>query len=110
MFRNWKVESMRKLLLALFGAVLGLGALATAPAPAQAQGFSVTIGGPGYYPPRPIYRPAPPRPVYYRPAPEYRPYRRHDYRPAYYGQRCESRIHRYWDGYGWVRERRRHCW
>jgi hypothetical protein len=101
---------MRKLLPALFGAVLGLGALAAAPAPAQAQGFSVTIGGPGYYEPRPIYRPYR-RPVYYRPAPVYRPYPRpYSYRPAFYGERCESRIHRYWDGYGWVRERRRHCW
>ena len=38
MFRNLKVEPMRKLLVALFGAV----------------------GGPGYYPPRPVDRPAAP--------------------------------------------------
>ena len=115
--RSAKVEIMRKLLLGFFGALLGLASLAAAPSPAEAQGFSVTIGTPGYYGPRPVYRSYPRyRPVYVRPAPVYvrpRPVyvRQNYYRPAYYGEsRCTVRMHRYWDGYGWVRERRRQCW
>jgi hypothetical protein len=92
---------MRKLVLALFGALVGLGAVAAAPAPAEAQGITVRIGGPGYYQ----------RPVYY-----HRPYYRRTYyrpayvRPVYYAPRCTVRVNRYWSGYGWVRERRRVCW
>lgn len=94
---------MRKLTLGLFGALAALGAVAAAPPPAAAQ-VSVTIGTPGYYPP-PAYRPY--RPAYVAPSPVYRPYPR--WRRAYYAPSCVVRIHRYWDGYGWVRERRRVC-
>jgi len=96
---------MQKAFLGLAAAALGLGVLGAPPA--QAQGFSVTIGAPGYYgPPAPVYRPRPVyRPVYYRPA--YRPYRA--YEPAYYGPRCTTEVVRYWDGWGWVKRRREIC-
>jgi len=96
---------MRKLVLALFGAVLGLGALAAAPAPAEAQGITVRIGGPGYYH-RPVYH----RPVYQRPYYRRSYYRPVYVRPVYYAPRCGVRVNRYWNGYGWVRERRRVCY
>ncbi|HEY8382943.1 MAG TPA: hypothetical protein VIL09_12420 [Microvirga sp.] len=99
---------MRKLLVGLAGALaLGFGAFGAAPA--QAQGFSVTIGTPGYYGPAPVYRSYPRHRAYrpYRPYPVYgRPVQ---YRPVYAGPRCVTRVNRYWDGYGWVSERRRIC-
>ena len=119
MFRNWKVESMRHLLLALFGAVLGLGALAARrrprPRASRSRSAGPAITGPSTAGPRSI--PA---------GPPYRPYRRHYYRPAYYGRTCRP-AHRYcaagllraalssrwtgraWDGYGWVDAARRIC-
>lgn len=113
---------MSKSFLGLAGAaaVLGFGALAAQPA--QAQGFSITIGSPGYYaPPAPVYDPYPShRPVYYRPAPRpypsyapayYRPAPRRypAYAPAAYAERCTIRITRQWDGWGWVSRRTRIC-
>jgi len=96
---------MRKLLLGLAGvAALGLSTLAVGPA--QAQSFSITVG-PGYDHP------------HYRPYPVHRPYRAYDrpyysrrvyHRPvSWYGRDCVVRVNRYWDGFGWVRERRRIC-
>jgi hypothetical protein len=123
-----EARNMRQILLGLAGAaVVGLGAFGAQPA--QAQGFSITIGTPGYYRPAPIYRPYPRyRPVYYRPAPVYRPYPRYrpvHYRPAPiyrsygpqrvfappvdYGPVCTTRVARYWDGFGYVSERRKVC-
>jgi hypothetical protein len=100
--------TMRNLTVGLAGAiVLGFGAIAAQPA--QAQGFSVTIGNPGYYaPPVPVYRPYPRyRPVYSRP---YRAYPAYGaYEPAYYGPRCTTRVTRYWDGWAWVSRERRVC-
>jgi hypothetical protein len=96
---------MRKVLLGLAVAAIGLGA--SGAAPAQAQGFSITVGTPGYYgPPAPVYSPYPRyRPVYYRPA-----YPRYPaYVPAYYGPRCTTEVSRYWDGWGWVNRRHRVC-
>ena len=104
---------MRKLLFGLFAAILGLGALAAVPEPAQAQGFSVTIGTPGYNGPRYYrrhhYRSHHYRSAFYEPSPVYLRRRGYD-RPAHYNPRCTIRVHRYWDGFTWVHERRRHCW
>ncbi len=104
---------MRKLLLAAAGAALvGLGAQ-----PAQAQGFSITIGTPGYYGPPayhpyPVYRAHPVyEPVYRRPVRAYRPYRPYPVyaQPVYYGPACTTRVTRYWDGWNWVSRRERVC-
>ena len=98
-----KVETpMRKLVLALFGALLGLGALAAAPAPAEAQRnhgpdrrtrllssarlSSARLSA--------ALLPAELLPARY-------------VRPVYYARPCSVRVNRYWNGYGWVRERRR---
>jgi|SRR5215212_587049 len=99
---------MQRALVSLAAAALGLGALGAQPA--QAQGFSVTIGTPGYDgPPVPVYRPYPVyRPVYGRPA--YRPsYAYRAYAPAYDGPRCTTELVRSWDGWGWVTRRREIC-
>ncbi len=94
---------MRKTLFSLAGAAT-LGLAAFGPQPAEAQGFSIQFGSPGYYG-RPYYGgPYYGRPVYggY--------YGRPVYGPGYgYGPRCFVRVNRYWDGYGWVREKRRIC-
>lgn len=104
---------MRKLILGLAAAVT-LGLTALAPQAASAQGFSVTIGsgympvaGPyGYYPPPPRrgYYPPPRHGYYGRPYPP-----RAYYGRPYRGPRCVVRVNRYWDGYGWVSQRRRVC-
>ena len=95
---------MRKPLLGLAAALLGLGTFGALPA--QAQGFSITVGTPGYYaPPVPVYRPYPAYRPIYRPA--YRPYPA--YVPAYYAPRCSVEVTRHWDGWGWVSRRRRIC-
>jgi len=92
---------MKRFLLGLAGAG-ALGLAAFAPQSAQAQGFSVQFGGPGYYGRGPYI--ASDGPYYRRPADGYYG------RPAYgYGPSCVVRVNRYWDGYGWVRERRRIC-
>jgi len=99
---------MRKLFLAAAGAALvGFGAQ-----PAQAQGFSITIGTPGYYAP-PVYRPYPiyrPYPAY-RPVRAYRPYRPYPVyaQPVDYGPICTTRVTRFWDGWSWVSRRERVC-
>lgn len=95
---------MRKLILGLVGAgALGLAALA--PTGASAQSFSITIGS-GYEPVQ----------YYGYPPPRYghRHWRdrHHDRRwrhGRYVSQRCVTRVERYWDGFGWVKERRRIC-
>ena len=88
---------MRKIMFGLAGAA-ALGLAAFTPQPAQAQGFSIQFGSPGYYG-RSYYG----GPYYGRPV----------YGPGYgaygYGPPCFVRVVRYWDGYGWVRERRRVC-
>ena len=98
---------MRKLLLAAAGAAaVVLGAQS-----AQAQGFSITIGTPGYYRP-PVYRPYPVyEPGYPRPWRAYRPYRPYPVyaQPVYYGPACTTRVTRYWDGWSWVSRRERVC-
>jgi hypothetical protein len=106
--------TMRNFAVGLAGAiVLGFGAIAAQPA--QAQGFSITIGNPGYYAPPPVYRPYPRyRPVYSRPVRAYRSYGAYGaygapYAPAYYGPRCTTRVTRYWDGWAWVSRERRVC-
>jgi len=78
---------MRKIMFGLAGAA-ALGLAAFTPQPAQAQGFSIQFGSPGYYG-RPVYGPG--------------------YGAYGYGPPCFVRVVRYWDGYGWVRERRRVC-
>jgi hypothetical protein len=90
---------MRKILFSLAGAA-ALGLAGFVPQSAQAQGFSVQFGAPGYYG-RPYYG----GPYYGRPV-----YGYGAYGGGYgYGPRCFVRINRYWDGYGWVREKRRIC-
>jgi hypothetical protein len=89
---------MRKLLFGLAGAAaLGLAGLASQPA--QAQGFSLQFGNPGYYG-GPYYGPR-----VYGPGVGVGVYG-DDYD---YGPNCVVRVNRYWDGYQWVRERRRIC-
>ena len=110
---------MRKILFGLAGALaLGVGALASEPA--QAQGLSITVGSPYGYGPAYGYPPPPPRyvPAYRRPVPVYRDYGGYrDYprrgRPVFYGppgHRCTIRRERHFDGYGWVKVKRRVCY
>lgn len=101
---------MRRFLLGFAGAA-ALGLAALAPQGAQAQGFSVQFGtgyGPSYgypgyyYGPAPVYgRPVYGRPVYGRPF--------YDDDDDHHPHRCVVRVTKYWDGYEWVRERRRVC-
>lgn len=96
---------MKKRFLGAAGAA-ALGFAALASQSAQAQGLTVQFGGPGYYG-RSYGGPyiASDGPYYGGPA-----YGGYYGRPAYgYGPRCFVRVNRYWDGYGWVRERRRIC-
>lgn len=118
---------MRKL-IAGFAAVIviALSALTLTPQGASAQGFSITFGT-GQ---PPMVRHFDDRRHYgHRPRHEHR--LRHDHRPRYdrdhydrrhsdrrsyrhaprrhYARDCVVRVQRFWDGYGWVSERRRTC-
>lgn len=106
---------MRKFLLGIAGAA-AIGAAALLPVAAEAQTVSITIGS-GYAPyggynPYPVYRP---RPVHYA-----RPVYRHHHHPrrahpvrygwGHHGRDCVVKVNRYFDGYSWVKTRRRVCY
>lgn len=110
---------MRKFLLGVLG-LAAIGAATLPPAEAQAQGVTITIGNSGYGAYR-LYPAYGPRPVYYgRPAYGYHHHHhprwarpvpvRYGWRHHGYGPRCVVRVNRYFNGYTWVKSRRRVCY